>query len=299
MMGFAMSWKSGCAVTASSLAVFVVIGTNPDAMVQQAWAGAPSSVATAAVTPAARKRAQDRFAKARQLYKSGKYRASIEELQTAIELDPTGAEMVYNLGLLHEKLAEVDKAIAAYRHYVEMIDDAADKARVEGIIERLEGARADIAAPAASTSASPAQTQPTAPMASAASSTPVEVAPTPESGRLDGWVIASGAVAVAGLAIGITFGAKALSDRVQGVPTTSEAAGEGYADLQDRKDRAQREALIADVGFGVAVAAGIAGAVLYFARDSESNPSSTASTRLSPSIALSPTGALAGLRFGF
>jgi tetratricopeptide (TPR) repeat protein len=302
MIGNDMSWKSGCAVAASNLAVIVAVAVNHDAVIERAWAGPPATKATSSVSPTARKRAQERFAQARQLYKSGKYRASIEELHAAIELDPEGAEMIYNLGLLHEKLVEVDDAIAAYRHYVEMIDGAEEKRRIEGIIQRLEGARAEIAPPKASASASSSEPQQPAPapIAPAASSAPVEHVVRLTYGRLDGWVIASGAVAAAGLAIGITFGVKAMSDRVQSVPTTGDGPGDRYEDLQDRKDRSQREAMIADIGFGLAIASGVAAAVLYFARDGEPIDDTVSSaTRLSPHVAILPGGGLAGLGVGF
>ena len=61
-----------------------------------------------------RKRAVELHDQASALYEKGRYRAAIEKLEAALALDPTGKELVYNLALIHEKLAELDAAHAYY-----------------------------------------------------------------------------------------------------------------------------------------------------------------------------------------
>lgn len=259
------------------------------------------------VSPAKKAQAQQRFTKAKALYKQGKYRSAVEELEEARKLDPEAPDLVYNLGVVHEKLVEIDKAIENYKLFVTMINDADEIARVQGIINRLEGARTEVApvpsaAPAVSSSPEPAPPPPPPPPAA-----PEEPA---KKGRFDGLVIASGVVAVAGLATGIVFGIKAKGDEISGTPRTDPSTS--YQDLQDQNDSAKKNALFADIGFGVAVVGGVAGALLYFTRSAEPSkepsPGPSAASRkgvarvssLTPSVSLLPGGgAMAGIGGGF
>src|SRR5262245_54801859 len=85
--------------------------------------------------------AADREARSRQagtlhdeawaLYEQGRYRAAIERLEAALRIDPEGRELVYNLALLHEKLADLPEAAVYYRRYVEMETDAKAKAKAQ------------------------------------------------------------------------------------------------------------------------------------------------------------------------
>jgi len=264
-----------------------------------AWAQQTSGT----VSPAKKAQAQARFTKAKALYKQGKYRAAVDELEAARKLDPEGADLVYNLGVVHEKMAEIDKAIEYYKLFVTMTADADEIARVQGIIKRLEGAKTEVvpvpsAPPAASSAAEPPPSPPAA------------AKPPEKNGRFDGLVIASGVVAVAGLATGIVFGMKAKGDEISGTPKTD--ASTSYQDLQDQNDRAKKNALFADIGFGVAVVGGVAGALLYFTRSAETSkeqaPGPSAASRksvarvsgLTPSVSLLPGGgAMAGIGGGF
>jgi tetratricopeptide (TPR) repeat protein len=272
--------------------------------VQPARAGAGQTAhLNAAASPAKKQQAAARFAKAKGLYKAGKYRAAIEELEGALKLDPEGAELLYNLGVIHEKLTEVDKAIAYYKQYVEIVPDSQEKERVSSIIERLEGAKKEIATPGASASASASKPPPdTAPEVSAKPPT----APA-DKGRFDGLVIAAGVLAGAGLFTGAFFGVKAMGDRLEGTQTTNESTR--YQDLQSKDDKARKEALIADIGFGVALVAGVSGALLYFMRDAqpdetkarapEQSRRSDRPTFAMPSVAITPGGVTAGFGMRF
>jgi len=249
-----------------------------------AWSGGKGA---AGRTKSEQDQAQEHFRKAREHYSAGRYRAAITELELAYKLDPSGAELVYNLGLIHEKMAEVDDAIRYYRRYMQMIDDDAEKARIEGVIRRLEGAKEEVVAPAAS-SEQPAVAPP-----------PASSAP-PKKGRADGWVIGTGAVAGAALLAGGYFGYKAWSDRVEDPPSTG--PGRSIGDLQDQADRAHREAVIADIGFGVALVAGATSMILYLARDAtpvERAPDGPVEARVTPTLRVLPHGMAAGIGIGF
>ena len=86
----------------------------------------------------------------------------------------------------------------------------------------------------------------------------------PRPGRVDAATIAALSVTGAGLVFGTVMAVKAKVDQPKSGFVTGQDGS--YSDLQSRADSAHREAVIADVGFGVSIAAGVTAAVLYFAR---------------------------------
>src|SRR6185369_13944542 len=118
-------------------------------------------------------RALELHNEAKALYERGVYRRAISKLEAALALDPDGKELIYNLALIHEKLAEADIAETYYVRYIDMETDPKARERAEAIVKRLQGAKkklkADIeeraggtaapstsaAAPVASTAAEP------------------------------------------------------------------------------------------------------------------------------------------------
>lgn len=226
------------------------------------------------------------FDAAKEHYANGRYREAIEQLEIALGIDPNGADLVYNLGVIHEKLQEVDEAILYYQRYVGMIDDAEERERVNKIIVRLENARDELAA------AKEAETE---------QGEGGEVDKPRSKGRMDGWVIGAGVLAGLGLAGGTYFGLEAMKSKNDDPPTTSPDVP--YSKLEDNADRAKQMALYADIGFGVAVAAGATAMILYFARDAEPDASeeetSVKRRGWEPGVAVLPGGAAASLRIGF
>jgi hypothetical protein len=107
----------------------------------------------------------------------------------------------------------------------------------------------------------------------------------PSHGRVDAATVTALGVGVASLAFGVVLGAKALADRpddfVTGVSGT-------YGDLLDRVHTAHEEAVAADVGFAVAAAAGVAAAVLFFARPSQAQDPTAAGARPSATVSAAP-----------
>jgi tetratricopeptide (TPR) repeat protein len=217
----------------------------------------------AATSAEDQKKAQEHFQKARELYSSGRYGDALSELEIARNLDPKAKDLVMNLGIVNEKLQKYDDAIAWFKTFLEMDDiTPAEKSRAENFIKRIEGAKKEQAArkppPPPTTTATPTPT-------GAATNPP----PPPESterGRVDGLTIGAGVLAGAGLAAGATFGAIALGTRPNNFTTGTDGS---YADLQSKTDNAHTFAIIADVGLGVAVVAGIAALYLYFGRTKE------------------------------
>jgi tetratricopeptide (TPR) repeat protein len=268
-------------------ALCVALGACAVCAPSTSLAGSPDTAnLPALVSPAKKAQAKARFTKAKQLYKQGKYRAAIDELQEALELDPEGAELVYNLGVIHEKLTEVETAIIYYKKYIAMISDEPEKDRVKEIIHRLKGAKTEVA---------PAKSAEPAPSPTPSESADAPAPPAAKKGRLDGLVIGSAVLAGAGLVTGVVFGVLAMGDRIQGTPSTNDTTT--YQDLESRRDRAKQEALIADIGFGVAAVGTVTALVLYFARDKKSDeaPPPKTEARVVPSFAVLPGGVFAGL----
>ena len=87
----------------------------------------------------------------------------------------------------------------------------------------------------------------------------------PESGKRDmTWVYVTGAGAIVALGVGTAFGLKALSDK------------KSFDDnpTRDTRDKGTRDALIADMGFGIGITLAVTSAVLYFSSPSSSETAS-------------------------
>ncbi len=217
--------------------------------------------------PPGRKAAQAEAAAARQamalhdeaavLYEQGSYRAAIDKLEAALRLDPKGAELVYNLALIHERLGDFEAAERYYLRYLEMDIDAAARARVQGILRRLSGARKElhVAGPAPR----PGQPLEAAP--------PLLVVPPPRapSRPIRPVVWLTGGVAVAGLVVGSALAINAVARN----PGNSAMTGgsTSIADLQADAHAAHQSAVGADVSIILGLVAAGAAAIFYATTD--------------------------------
>ncbi len=199
--------------------------------------------------------AQQHFQRAKDLYQTGAYREAIAELEQARGLDPKAKDLVFNLGIVHEKLGKFDEAITFFRQYMEMEGvTASERAKAENIIKRIEGAKREVK-PVTQSPVTPTEPTPTTPE------------PVPGRGRIDGATIGVGAVAVVGLGLGATFGVLAMANRpANGFVTGRDGT---YEDLQNKANSAHTQAIIADVGLGVGIVAAAVTAYLYFGRTKE------------------------------
>ncbi len=94
-------------------------------------------------------KAEQHYKRARELYQLGRYREAIAQLEAALKLDPGAAELLYNLGLVREKLGDAEEAIDAYRKYLKALGPEADPeevAKIRSAIKRLEGAKTELKA---------------------------------------------------------------------------------------------------------------------------------------------------------
>ena len=196
---------------------------------------------------AAQLKAEEHYKRARELYSQGAYREALGELEAARALDPNAKELVFNLGVVNEKLGAIDDALRYFRQYAQMDGlTQAEKQKADSFIKRLEGAKREVVPP----------TPPQPP--------PKDKDGPPPKGRIDAATIVAASIAVVGLGVGTTFGIKALADR----PKSSFVTGRdgSYDDLQRKTTAAHNEAIVADVGFGVGVVAAAVTAYLYLAR---------------------------------
>jgi tetratricopeptide (TPR) repeat protein len=92
----------------------------------------------------AQARALQHYERGRAYYAVGRYRSAINELETAIALDPAGYNLFFDLGLVYERVGDADHALAAYRHYVQHVTDPAERDRAERIISRVQGGRIEL-----------------------------------------------------------------------------------------------------------------------------------------------------------
>ena len=240
--------------------------------------------------------AEKRFKQARKLYSQGKYREAITKLKEAIALDPAGVELYYNLGVVNEKLQEVDDAIEAYEQYVEMVDDPREKKRVRKIIKRLQGAKHEIKSREMLPVPVKTKTVVVVKEKKVIKTVEVDRPADPGKGRLDGWVIATGSLAIVAAGAGGYFGYLALRDNNQNPTTGGEATMQS---LRDRFDRSRTEAKYADIAFGAGGALAITSLVLYFARDAKPEEPPKSKVSIVPTLTTARTGAMAGVAVTF
>lgn len=217
--------------------------------------------------------AQRHFQKARELYKQGSYREAIVELEAAVKLDPTGKELVYNLGVLHEKLGDIDDAMKYFRQYATMDLTSEEREKTEAAIRRLEGARKEIEDKKRANQPPP----------------PPPQTPPVQNGRVDGLTIGAASLAGAALVFGTVFAIKANSNRP---PASGFITGRdgSYADLAGRADTAHKQAVLADVGFAVGALAGVGAALLFALRPKEGPKPPTTGRQTTVSAAPLPGG---------
>lgn len=200
---------------------------------------------------------------AKLLYERGLYRRAIAKLEAAMTLDPEGKELIYNLALIHEKLAEADLAEGYYRRYLEMETDPKARERTLTVLKRLEGAKKplkdDIQDRAAPTAAAPTASLAAAAATSAVPAPSGKTAPAPA--RMPSpMVFVIGGIAVSAVGVGIGFGVSALSMHPGATPTGPQRT---LSDLEGRAQSAHTQAIVADLALATSFVVGAAATVLY------------------------------------
>lgn len=248
---------------APAFAIVLALATTVAPSLADAPKGSAAPTATASAQSAAdvakekkerQARAVELHDEAKALYERGLYRRAITKLEAALTLDPDGKELVYNLALIHEKLAEADIAEGYYLRYIDMETEPKAREHAQGIVKRLQGAKQKLkddlkerAAPSAAPSAS----------AAASSSAGTQV----RSGRFPSpMVFVIGGVAIAAAGVGIGFGVSALANNPADASTGPKVTA---YDLEMRARSAHTQAVVADLAFGASVVVGAAATLLY------------------------------------
>jgi tetratricopeptide (TPR) repeat protein len=235
-----------CAIALVAAAVLPASG--------RAWADETSPANVAA--------ARKHYEKARADYAQGAYREAIGELEAAHALDPNAKDLVFNLGVVHEKLADIDEALKWFRLYTSMNLTPTERDRADAYVKRLEGAKKELdakQAAAASNSTTPAPTPPP----------PPEPQPAPH-GRIDGFTIGGASLTGVALVVGIVLAAKAEQDKPPANYVTGKTGT--YDNLVNRTNTAHQEAVAADISFvTAAVLAGVT-TYLYLGRTRDPDP---------------------------
>ncbi len=213
----------------------------------------------AAIAPekdARKKQAMTLHDEARELHARGRYRAAIARLEAALALDPEGNELVYNLALIHERLGEVEPALRYYQRYLAVETVPRERERIQGVIQRLEGAKQDLLVVREAS------------LARAAPPPPVGIVA--QARTLGPGVVISGAVGAVGLLTGTILGISALARRPGAEATTG--PGVTADDLVADAKAAHRQAVGADVALLIGLAGTGAALGFYFASRSAPSP---------------------------
>jgi tetratricopeptide (TPR) repeat protein len=90
----------------------------------------------------ATKQARHHFERGEKLFALGRFQEALVEYEAAFELRPLPG-FLFNIGQCHRNLGDYDAAIFSFRKYLELSPGAANREAVEGLIEELEGKKAD------------------------------------------------------------------------------------------------------------------------------------------------------------
>lgn len=202
-----------------------------------------------------RKKGEEAFLEGVKAFKAEKFEEAARQFEVALEADRHPV-LLYNLAVAYDRLGDVPKAVKYYKAYLKTSPPdeeflrlrlgQIDAAALAGLDAEIEAERA--AAAAGASGAEPGEDAP-------------EVPEVQESGggglaRVSGLTWAVLGLGVVGLGAGGVFGAMS-----QGAVSDFDSATL-RSDAQDAKDRAESNALLANVGFGVGAVAIVGGAVL-------------------------------------
>lgn len=215
-------------------------------------------------------------------YSAGRYALAAERFSRAYQLSGHPA-LLFNLANTYERAGDYEKAAHYLRMYLEG-GSVQDTGSVKARLQRLELAVVELQ----DRQEQPERENPTSETRSATPS-PAPAAPAAEDGHRPSrapYLIAAGGL-VAGAAVSITFGLRARSER-DAIDSHCNA-GLCQDGAQSHFDSERRDALVSDIGTGLAVASA-AGALIYFLATRNSD---TESTR--PSLSLVPSTAAEGV----
>jgi tetratricopeptide (TPR) repeat protein len=229
------------------------------------------SLATGARGEDAPARAVELHNHARELYAAGRYRDAIARLDEAVGLDPNASILFFNLGLIHEQLGQIERAVTNYQRSLELETNPTERDNLGATLKRLEGVKktGDLVPP---------PSRPTAPIDR----------PRP-SGRhpLRPWLWVSVGTAAGLTVLGAAFAARAMTlQRSAERPT-----GDGVAvdQLESDARQARTSAIVSDVSFALAGTSAVAGIVLAVVATRERSETARAKREAASEVGMVPT----------
>lgn len=204
-------------------------------------------------------------------YEAGEYEDALREFHRAYELSQR-PQLFYNLSLCYQNLGDLEQAATFLERYLSEVESIENRANLEirlrNLRERVERERAAQAASGEperdttvqATTAEPTETTrpTTAEPEAGAASVDSPTAPSSSQDSLNVGAVAGFSVAAVGLVMGGVFGGLTLAEDSRLAGTPCGVAGScGDAELSDLRTFA----LVADVGFGVALAGAAVGAL--------------------------------------
>ncbi len=212
-------------------------------------------------------RAQVHFHAGSDYYERGDYENALRELTIAYEMSDR-AELLYNIGACHERMAAWGEAARFYEAYLSALPDVENR---DAIGERIARLRERAVAPDAGPEAVPAP---------AADETSGDPTPEPTSETSGGGphpvafvVLGAGALGLATFAV---LGGLTLAE------DQSLASECGTACSPARASTLESLALGADISLGIGAALAVVGVVLLFTTNDGSGSSETAALRVGP-----------------
>ncbi|MBM4373944.1 MAG: hypothetical protein FJ095_02590 [Deltaproteobacteria bacterium] len=199
-------------------------------------------------------RALDLHDEAQRLYAEGRYREALSRLDEAVASDPSGGQLFFNLGKIHELLGDLEPSVRNYRRALELEGNPLERERLGAIVKRIEGALAKRELERPATPPPPPLPPPPPPPAG------------PSTLRTSIWATAGTSVgaALVGGGLGLYAAATAPGQVAETGP------GMSYADLDSAAARARATGIAADVFLGLAAASGLASIALgVFAAEPE------------------------------
>jgi tetratricopeptide (TPR) repeat protein len=200
------------------------------------------------------------------LYRAGRYSAAIAEFQAADKLKPSPA-LHYNMGQAWEKLGDLAAALAAYRRYLQLDENAPNREAVERTMRSLEAkvAASNVQTPRLQPGQDPLPPAASTSLAANPPAPPLEATrpdPAPQPVERKNWLgpILAGGLGVVAAGAGVVMGVQARNAQ-----NALLAGGNDRQQADALASKAKNDATAANVLYGVAGAAVLTGGVLAVA----------------------------------
>jgi hypothetical protein len=217
-----------------------------------------------------RSMAKEWFAKAEEAEAGGDGAAAVRRYACSLNLAPHPST-AYNLGTVAEKAGDLSMAVDAFRTYLKLAPEAADRPLIETRVATLEAKVAELrrelaprTPPAATPNLALAPTQPP-PAATTLATAPTTTDASGHRRRVAGWLSLGGAAATLGAAVTLNLMARSDVDACYAMWATTQ-----QGKSLDKCDSARPLAYTSYGLFGAAGVLGVVGAALLLSHTEES-----------------------------